>query len=95
VRGTHLGLFCTEATLPNSTGAATLMKYLVETFGVGVTEEPPPYWTGTQYQTVRGCHPEEGSKKQVERLSFLIVWDIRAWLLLQWMGGGGGIKIDK
>ena len=66
VCGTHIGLsytqpapllICTKATLPNCTGANSLVKELVEIFGVGATEEPPPDWTGAQYQMVRWLPP--------------------------------------
>ena len=51
-------------------------------------EEPPPDWTGAQYQTVPGRQPEEGSIKQVESRSFLIIWVILLWLLLTLHKGG-------
>jgi len=56
------------------------MKDIVLTFGIGGGGTSTRLDGGT-IQNNTGCHPEEGSRKQVERRSFLIICDVAAWLL--------------
>ena len=52
-------------------------------FGVGwATEEPTPDWTGAHYLTYGPATLKKAAKNLFESRSFLIIWDIRAWLLL-------------
>ena len=40
------------------------MKDQVEIFGIRATEEPPPDWTGAQYQTVRASILKKAAKNK-------------------------------
>jgi len=87
--GAHLGHPCTQQYRQASTklyGSTSTYTTLApfHAYGVWRATEGPRYQTGRrQFTNLHGSTLKKAPRNQVESRSFLIIWDIRTWLLLR------------